>query len=108
MRIVVVHNAVSADSSPDERDVLVQAEAVVDALQELGHDATTLSCGLDLSAIKRRLESLDPVLVFNLVESLGGHGRLIHLFPALLDAMWLPYTLSKNVVAIDSNYIKVY
>jgi D-alanine-D-alanine ligase len=30
--------------------------------------------------------------VFNLVESLSGTGRLIHLFPSLLDAMGMPYT----------------
>ena len=96
MRIVIVHNAVSAESAPDEQDVLVQAEAVSEALQTLGHDTTTLACSLDLSAAKRRLASLDPVLVFNLVESLAGHGRLIHLFPALLDTMGLPYTGSQT------------
>ena len=42
------------------------------------------------------MESLDPDLVFNLVESLGGHGRLIHLFPALLDAGGMPYTGSQT------------
>ena len=96
MRVVVVHNAVSAESSLDEQDVLVQAEAVSDTLQSLGHDTTILSCSLDLSAVKRRLESLDPVLVFNIVESLAGYGRLIHFFPALLDAMELPYTGSQT------------
>jgi len=30
--------------------------------------------------------------VVNLVESIEGRGRLIHLFPSLLDAMGLPYT----------------
>jgi D-alanine-D-alanine ligase len=30
------------------------------------------------------------------VESLGGHGRLIYLFPALLDAMGVPYTGSQT------------
>ena len=32
MRVAVVHNAVTDDSAPDERDVLVQTESVVDAL----------------------------------------------------------------------------
>lgn len=98
MRIVVVHNAVSAESAPDEQDVLVQTDAVSEALRSLGHEVTTLPCSLDLATIKRRLESLEPDLVFNLVESLGGHGRLIHLFPALLDTMGLPYTGSKTEI----------
>jgi D-alanine-D-alanine ligase len=38
------------------------------------------------------LEAQRPDLVFNLVESLAGHGRLIHLVPSLLDAMGLPYS----------------
>ncbi len=92
MRVAVVHNAVSADSAPDEQDVLIQVDAVSGALRSLGHEAMILPCSLDLASISRRLQSLDPDLVFNLVESLGGHGRLIHLFPALLDAMKLPYT----------------
>lgn len=96
MRIVIVHNAVSPVSAPDEEDVLVQVDAVSGALRSLGHEVTILQCNLDLSSIKRRLESLDPDLVFNLVESLGGHGRLIHFFPALLDTMGLPYTGSQT------------
>ena len=96
MRIVIVHNAVSTESAPDEQDVLVQADAVSEAMRSLGHEVMTLPCNLDLASIKRRLESLNPGLVFNLVESLCGHGRLIHLFPALLDAMGLPYTGSQT------------
>ena len=93
MRIVVVHNAVSAESAPDEQDVLVQVDAVSEALRSLGHEVMTQSCSLDLATIRRRLESTGgPDMVFNLVESLASHGRLIHLFPALLDAMGLPYT----------------
>lgn len=96
MRIIMVHNAVSTASAPDEVDVLVQADAVSAALRALGHEVTILPCNLDLSSIKRRLESLNPDLVFNLVESLAGHGRLIHLFPALLDTMELPYSGSRT------------
>jgi len=96
MRIIMVHNAVSAASAPDEEDVLMQADAVSTALRSLGHEVTILPCHLDLSSIQRRLDSLDPDLVFNLVESLAGHGRLIHLFPALLDAMGLRYSGSRT------------
>ncbi len=98
MRIVIVHNAVSASSMPDDQDVLIQADTVSGALRTLGHDVMILTCHLDLASIKRRLVSLEPDLVFNLVESLEGHGRLIHLFPALLDAMGLPYTGSQTDV----------
>lgn len=92
MRILILHNDVVDASAPDDRDVLVQAEAVRTTLAALGHLAEILPCTLDLTRLRHRLEARRPDLVFNLVEALGGTGRLIHLAPTLLDAMGLPYT----------------
>jgi D-alanine-D-alanine ligase len=92
MRIAIVHNAVHAGEGPDAGDVLVQVETVAAALAELGHDAVRVPCTLDLAAAKALLENPRPDLAFNLVESLDGTGRLIHLIPGLMDAMSLPYT----------------
>ena len=92
MRVLILHNEVVDANSPDDRDVLVQAEAVRAALDTLGHSAEVLPCTLDLAGLRHRLESRRPDLVFNLVEALGGTGRLIHLAPAVLDAMGMPYT----------------
>ena len=96
MRIAVVHNATDPEDRPDELDVLVQAEAVSQSLKELGHDVVQMPCTLDFLSIKDRLIAFEPGLVFNLVESLDGHGRLIHLFPGLLDAMGICYTGSRT------------
>lgn len=90
MRVAVIHDRVSARDNPDARDVLVQAEAVCGALNRLGHESRTIACTLDLEAVRRQLAGID--LVFNLVESLDGHGRLIHLPPYLLEALGIPYT----------------
>jgi D-alanine-D-alanine ligase len=92
MRIAVVHNATGPEDRPDEQDVLVQAEAVSQSLKKLGHDVVQMPCTLNLLSIKDRLSAFEPRLVFNLVESLDGQGRLIHLFPGLLDAMGIFYT----------------
>lgn len=43
-------------------------------------------------ALARSVESDPPDVVFNLVESFGGHGRLIPAVPALLEALRIPYT----------------
>jgi D-alanine-D-alanine ligase len=92
MRVSVVYNAVTDDGPADEQDVLVQVDAVRKALRVSGHEAFTLPAGLELGQLRDRLEAQRPDLVFNLVESLAGHGCLIHLVPSLLDAMGLRYT----------------
>jgi D-alanine-D-alanine ligase len=88
MRVAILHNAVAPDAAPDDRDVLVQAAAVAEALVALGHRVEVVPCDLDLAA---RLAADPPDRVWNLVESLGGHGRLIAHVPALLDALRIPY-----------------
>ena len=92
MRVAIVHNAVEDADAPDQRDVLIQAEAVRDALLDLNHQVATIACSLDLSEVRYHIEKFAPEIIFNLVEDLAGHGRLIHLFPFLLDAMAVPYT----------------
>lgn len=53
-----------------------------------------------------RLVKLKPDLVFNLVESLAGSGRLIYCFPALLDTLGLPYTgASAEALFLTSNKV---
>lgn len=96
MRVAVIYNAVGNESSPDESDVLIQVAAVKQALRHLGHRVASLACGLNLSAVRNRLRKIRPDIVFNLVESLNGQDRLIHILPALLDSMGIPYTGSKS------------
>jgi D-alanine-D-alanine ligase len=106
MRVVIAHNAVDDHEAPDARDVEVQVDAVAAALHALGHTAVPLPCSLDLALAKRRLAELAPDCVFNLVESLDGTGRLIHLVPGLLDALGLPYTgAPAEAVALTSHKI---
>jgi D-alanine-D-alanine ligase len=92
MRVVLLHDAVKGAARPDERDVLEQVRVVSEALEEAGHDALPLALDLDLERAGQTLVRLEPDLVFNLVESVGGQGRLIHLAPALLDTLGIPYT----------------
>lgn len=107
MRIAIVHNAVTDESSTDERDVLDQASAVAGALKRLGHQPVTLPCTLNLADMKYRLEQIAPDLVFNLVETLDAKGRLIHLFPALLEAMDLHFSgACADAIYLTSNKIR--
>jgi D-alanine-D-alanine ligase len=98
VRVLILHNRVDAGDPALDRDVLEQVEAVGGALERLGHDRTVLGCTLDLAAVDAALEVHRPDLVFNLVESLGGADRLIHLVPALLEARGVPFTGSPSDV----------
>lgn len=97
MRVAIVHPEVGPQAPADEQDVLIQAEAVFRALEELGHSVISLPCTLDLERMRQNLMERGVEVVFNLVETLEGTGRLIHLFPALLDVMGLPYTGSPSL-----------
>ena len=92
MRVLILIDRVTAADGPDGRDVLDQAAAVTGALTALGHTVDRLDCDLDLAALATELRQRQPELVFNLVESLGGSGRLIHLVPACLETLGVPYT----------------
>lgn len=90
--------------NPDQRDALIQAQAVAGALREIGWEPMELSLSLDVAAFVNALGTIHPAFVFNLVESLEGHGRLIHLAPAVLDILGVPYTGSKtDSVFLTSN-----
>lgn len=89
---VVMHGAIDPTSPPDEQDVLVEVAAIADALTALGYQPVTLPLTLDLDGARTVIERLKPAFVFNLVEAIGGQGRLIHLATALLDSMGVPYT----------------
>ncbi|MGD8541945.1 MAG: D-alanine--D-alanine ligase [Desulfobacteraceae bacterium] len=92
MRVAIIHDAVEDSDAPDAQDVLVQADAVARALGDLGHTVCRIACSLNLLAVTAELRSRQVDLVFNLVESIGGQGRLIHLLPFCLDALPLPYS----------------
>ncbi len=90
MRVVILHDLLPEGARPDEQDTLAQAEFVAGELSRAGHDAALVPFGLDLAAARDAIGK--PDLVFNLVESVAGKARLLHLAPALLDALGLRYT----------------
>ncbi len=87
-----MHSAIADDAPPDERDVLVEVAAVGGALERLGYVVEPLALTLDLDDARRRLTALQPQFVFNLVEAVAGHDRLLPLGPMLLEAVGVPYT----------------
>ncbi len=92
MKIAILHDTVAAAAAPDAQDTMVQVEAVAQALKALGHKAAHLPCTLNLAALQATLRRGKIEGVFNLVESIDGQGRLIHLPLFCLDAMGMPYS----------------
>ncbi|HLF10132.1 MAG TPA: D-alanine--D-alanine ligase [Gammaproteobacteria bacterium] len=102
--VVLLHDAFAAHGRVDASDVLLEAEHLAGALGELGVRASILPVSLDLAKLERSLSELMPRAVFNLVESLGGRGQLIHVVPALLESLRLPFTgCSASAQCLTSN-----
>lgn len=101
MRIAIVYN--EPGSSAADLDVLVQRDAVHEALAALGHQCQPIGCTLDLSSLSEQLGIFAPDLVFNLVESLAGTDRLAVLVPMLLDASHIAYTGNRTRATLDSS-----
>ena len=104
MNIVILHNAVSSDDSPEDLDTLAQVRSISDSLCRLGYRAVAVPCTLDLAALRETLLECRPQLVFNLVESLGGTDSLSYLASAVLDALGLPYTGNSTEALFTTNH----
>ncbi len=92
MKVLVVHNPAADLASPDNADVLVQARAVAEALEVLGHDVAVQAWPEDMDAAREAIQNDCPDTVFNLVESIRGSARTVHEVPALLAGMKMPCT----------------
>lgn len=87
-----MHDAHAAAGPPDASDVLNEARHIAHGLATLGYRTVTMPVGLDLQNLEARLAELAPLVVVNLMESIAGSGRLIHVVPSLLEALGVPYT----------------
>ncbi len=91
-KAIILMNRLPENAAPDETDVLHQAEVFEQAFGQLGISHDRIFADLNLESLKHQLSALQPSLVVNLVESLGGDGSLLHLVPSLLESMRIPYT----------------
>lgn len=92
MNVVVLHDEIPPDAPPDALDGLQQAQAVERSLRARAHTTTRLACTLDLGTLQAQLQRHAPDVVFNLVESIGGKGRMVATVPLLLESMQLAFT----------------
>jgi D-alanine-D-alanine ligase len=106
MKAVVLHGDIPEKAGRDEQDVLVQVETVCRTLAELGHAPVTLPVSMDFKKATDVLKDVRPDFVFNLVESIAGHGCLIHIAPAIMDSLNISYTGAKtDAMYLTSNKV---
>jgi D-alanine-D-alanine ligase len=91
-KVIILHNAVTGNSNPDEADVLHQVELVAKALTVLGYMPIAFPLQDDLIHDLESIRKSQPVFVFNLVEAVFNKGELLYIGPALLSALKIPYT----------------
>jgi D-alanine-D-alanine ligase len=104
MKVAVLHAAVAEQAAPDEEDVLEEVAHVSEALNRLGYEPISLPFSIDIQKFMDRLLELRPAFVFNLVDCVEGKGHLIHLAPALLDFLNIPYTgAGTDAIYLTSN-----
>jgi D-alanine-D-alanine ligase len=95
-KAVILINKISANPLPDEQDVLEQAASVEKAMLMCGYSSQRVYFDLNLAITWKLLSKLKPDVVFNLVETVGGRGELIHLAPTLLECLEIPFTGSAS------------
>lgn len=89
---VVLISDIPGEPTPDDQGTLEQAGQVADALHKNGFETETFSFMRDIGALRERLTKLQPAVVFNLVETIFDRAGMVHLAPALLEEMNLPFT----------------
>ncbi|MBP1741405.1 MAG: GCN5-related N-acetyltransferase [Deltaproteobacteria bacterium] len=93
MKVVILYDRIAKEGTrPDQSDALVQAEAVGRVLSDLGHESVEMTFSFDIKGFLKEINEASPQLVFNLVESVEGYGRLIHFPASILDLLAIPYT----------------
>jgi D-alanine-D-alanine ligase len=89
--IIILHNQIR-NNTEDELDVLDQRDLVKEACHKLGHTVTCMTVGDDIQKDLKKVQTKNPDLVFNLVESSWGKGELLYFAPAILNSFKIPYT----------------
>jgi D-alanine-D-alanine ligase len=104
--VLICHSNIPDDAPPDELDVMDQVEWFKSGLQFLNLDFTVLPFTLDLPSAISNGDIEKPGLVINLVETINGDGRMIHLAPSLFEHYHIPFTgCSSEAIYVTSNKI---
>lgn len=91
-KILIFHSFLPPDAPPDELDVLDEVEFFNSIFLKQGKKTFISPFYNDLDKNSEIINSFKPDLIVNLVETINGDGRLIHIAPSLFDYHGIPYT----------------
>jgi D-alanine-D-alanine ligase len=91
-KVVILYNKIQENPTEDELDVLEQAGLVEENLTQLGYEPVRMTFSLDLIEFITSIKNVNPVFIFNLVESVAGRNELMSLAPMMLNYLNIPFT----------------
>lgn len=86
---------------PDDQESVETSRHIAGVLERLGYISEPIAVGLDLRLFEK-IAAQNPVCVFNLVDSIGGDGRIGHIACAALEHYGLPFTGSGTAAYYQS------
>lgn len=92
IKAVILYDKISDLASEDEMDALLQVKEISQALSKLGFKAYPVVLLLNLDAVIKKIEKINPAFIFNLVDAVDGNGQFLYVSSTLLDHIKLPYT----------------
>ena len=102
MKIVILSEEIGVQDSPDVSDTLTQVRFVQEQLISLGHQAISMTFHTDLARTIREIQTIRPDVIFNLVESVAGFGRLSVIATYVYQALGIPFTGNRDLAHLLS------
>ena len=105
-KILIFHSFLPPNAPKDELDVLDEVDFFYSIFEKQGKETLVSPFYNDLDKNSELINSFKPDLIVNLVETINGDGRLIHISPSLFDYHGIPYTGgTSESIYITSNKI---
>ena len=89
--VIIYHSPLAENAPADELDVLDEA-AYWAGLETLGYEVLVWPFPFDIKTLEKQLQEVKPDFVVNLVETIFGSGRLVHIGPVFFEHFRIPYT----------------
>lgn len=90
--VIIYHSPLAENAPADELDVLDEAAYFRAGLEILGYEVLIWPFPFDMKRLEKQLQEVKPGFVVNLVETIFGNGRLVHVGPAFFEHFQVPYT----------------